>query len=195
MTMPPNGPQHPGYGDAPPPPPNGPQYLGYGTPRPHPPAPKKRNPWLVGCLGCGGIAVAGLVALAIVGAVTGAGKGTSNTATPPTDVAASTPASGAPAKPKPKPKPHTVLTESGTGTKSTKTFRVHGDWDLQYSYNCSNFGSAGNFQVWGDGGIDVYVNELERHNTDVTHEHHGGGSMALKINSECRWKIKVVQLP
>lgn len=196
MSMPPNGPQHPGYGGAPLPPPSGPQYLSYGTPPPHPPAPKKRNPWLVGCLGCGGIAVAGFVVLAIVGAVTEAGKGTSNTATSPAAVAASTPASGAPAKPKPKPKPHTVLAQSGNGLKTTKTFRVHGDWDLHYSYNCANFAlGQGNFQVWEDGAMGIYVNELGKRGSDVTHEHDGSGSLALKINSECRWTIKVVQLP
>jgi hypothetical protein len=127
-----------------------------------------------------------------VGAVTGAGKGTSNTATPPTDVAASTPASGAPAKPKPR----TVLVQSGNGLKTTKTFRVHGDWDLHYSYNCSNFGlGQGNFQVWEDNSIGIFVNELGKRGSDVTHQHDGSGSLALKINSECRWTIKVVQLP
>lgn len=178
-------------------PPTPPQYGPYGAPPPGfpPPAqPKKTNRALVGCLGCGGLIVAVFVIVGIVGAISGAGKNTPNSATPP-------PAGSAVASPKAHikppapPKPRTVLTESGTGTKSTKTFRVHGDWDLHYSYNCSNFGSSGNFQVWGDGGIDVYVNELEHHNSDVTHEHHGGGSMALKINSECHWKIKVVQLP
>jgi hypothetical protein len=182
MSMPPNVPQQPPYG--------GP---GFAPPPPQ----KKRNPLLVGCLGCGGLLVALMVLGGIVSAVSG-GKGRTTAATPP--VGSSSHSAGSPAEtrtssPKPPPKPHTVLTESGNGIKTTRTFRVHGDWDLYYSFNCANFGGQGNFAVTNDSTSDVYVNALAAKGKDVTHEHNGDGSTALSITSECNWRIKIVQLP
>lgn len=181
MSMPPNVPQQPHYGPGFPPPP----------PR------KKQNPVLVGCLGCGGLLVVLIVLGAIVSAVS-SGKNTA-TATPPV-AQPSRPAQPAtppttPSKPAPPPKPYTVLTETGNGIKTTRTFKVHDDWDLYYSFNCANFGGQGNFAVTNDTTGDVYVNALAAKGKDVTHEHNGDGSMALSIDSECDWRIKVVQLP
>jgi hypothetical protein len=100
----------------------------------------------------------------------------------------------APSSPKPKHKRRTVLVESGSGFKTTKTFRVYDDWDLHYSYNCANFAlGEGNFVV--EDGLGSYVNELGKRGSDVTHQHDGSGLLALKIDSGCDWKIKVVQLP
>lgn len=98
--------------------------------------------------------------------------------------------------PEPEPEPETVLKTSGNGTKTTKTFSVQGDWDLRYTYDCSGFGMEGVMQVWGDSDLgDIYVNEMGMSGDDVTHQHDGGGEMALKVNSTCDWTIRVVDLP
>jgi hypothetical protein len=94
------------------------------------------------------------------------------------------------------PTPKVVLTAKGNGMKSTKTFTVKGDWDLEYTFDCRDtYGDTGNFQVWNDleGMTDIYVNELGAKGDDVTHQH-SGGKLALKVNSQCRWTIKVVDV-
>src|SRR6266542_2143234 len=47
-----------------------------------------------------------------------------------------------------KPKPQTLLKLKGSGTKTTQKFTAAGDWDLDWSYDCSGFGAQGNFQVF-----------------------------------------------
>jgi hypothetical protein len=186
MSMPANSPQQPPYG--------GPGFV-------PPPPQKKQNPVLVGCLGCGGLLVVLIVLGAIVSAVSG---NESTTANPPTASPSQPANSAGPSTrstkthtptPPPPPKPRTVLTERGNGMKTTRTFKVHGDWDLYYSFNCANFGGQGNFMVGNDETGEMYVNALAASGKDVTHQHNGDGSTALNINSECNWRIKVVQLP
>jgi hypothetical protein len=84
---------------------------------------------------------------------------------------------------------------SGTGTKSTNKFTTGGDWDLNRSYDCSNFGYKGNFQVflYGTDSSDlkgVAVSELGAKGSDVTHEH-DSGTFYLEVNSECAWHATV----
>jgi Domain of unknown function (DUF4352) len=90
--MPPNPPPN-----LPPnPPPNPPQYSPYGgAPFPPPAPPKKKSPVLIGLFGCGGL-VAVIIVLAVVGAITGAGKSSSNDAASP---AASAPKAAGAKKP------------------------------------------------------------------------------------------------
>jgi hypothetical protein len=83
MAMPPSPPQYPPYG---------------GAPLPPPAQPKKKNPLLIGCLGCGGLVVVLLVIGGIVTAVTGGAKNTGNTATPPSSSAPKAAGSKKPAK-------------------------------------------------------------------------------------------------
>jgi hypothetical protein len=89
-----------------------------------------------------------------------------------------------------------LLSIKGTGTKSTQKFTAGGDWDLSWSYDCSNFGNQGNFQVFaysGDGSPAFNitgVNQLGQSGSDVEH-YHTGGTYYLTVNSECSWKITV----
>jgi len=173
---------------------------------PQPPQPPTKHRGLKIALGV----IGGIVALGVITNLAHGKDKTDDTA----DKAPATTAPAAPAttagtptkvavpaaKPKPKPKPpakpKTVLTETGHGIKNTVKFSVDGDWDLQYTYNCSSFGMQGNFAVTGMGGDfpDVMVNELGMKGTDVTHQH-DGGTMYLQVNSECSWTIKVIDLP
>jgi hypothetical protein len=90
----------------------------------------------------------------------------------------------------------TLLDVSGSGSKTTAKFTAASDWDLNYTYDCSNFGDQGNFQVMiynGDGSMsfdNVAVNELGASGTDVEH-YHKGGTYYLVVNSECKWKVSV----
>ena len=113
----------------------------------------------------------------------------STVATPEKKAAASAPAPTASA-------PQVLLDLSGSGTKSTQKFTAAGDWDLNWSYDCSNFGNQGNFQVFiysGNGSMSYSnspVNQLGASGADVEH-YHNGGTFYFTVNSECSWKIQV----
>jgi len=92
--------------------------------------------------------------------------------------------------------PQTLLDLAGSGTKSTQKFTAASDWDLNWSYDCSNFGYKGNFQVYiygGDGTMslqNVGVNQLGNKDSGVEH-YHSGGTFYLEVNSECDWTVNV----
>ena len=142
----------------------------------------------------------GLVALIIIGSIaTAAGGG--NHASPSTPAAAessptgvaSTSASATPAAATAR----TVATFTGSGQENTPRFTVTDTWKLVYSFNCSSFGSSGNFQVYEDGGNDfnLSVNDLAMSKSSSTWAYNDGGAHYLQINSECSWKVKVVDEP
>ncbi|MEV6547960.1 hypothetical protein AB0M57_04530 [Streptomyces sp. NPDC051597] len=169
-----------------------------------PPRRRRRWPWIVGGI------VAFFVVVGIIGAATDSGKKDDDAkpapagtvAAPSESAAASKPAPevkpSAAVKPKPKAKPvaKVVLSESGSGVKSTAKFHVDGDWDLKYSYDCADFGMAGNFIVKEGGNPlgELYLNELGKGKSDVTHLH-DGGTRFLEVNSTCSWKIDVIDVP
>lgn len=93
--------------------------------------------------------------------------------------------------------PKTLLDIYGSGSKSTEEFTTtREDWNLTYSYDCSEFGMFGNFQVLifnGDGSLswqNSLVNQLGKSGSDVDY-YHTGGTFYLVINSECRWHVRV----
>jgi hypothetical protein len=178
----------------------GPQpYQGPAYPQPGPPPKKKRGAQIAG-LGCAGafaIVVIIVVATAVSGSKTGNTAGT-GTGTPPATVSTTVAGQGvlanaattaaAPAAPAKK----VVLTKSGEGIEQTRAFTVGDDWSLTYSFNCSNFGMQGNFQVYEDyPSGDVLVNALAKSGSDVTYQTGDAGTHSLKINSECAWTVKV----
>jgi Protein of unknown function (DUF2510) len=143
--------------------------------------------------------IGALVALIIIGSIAAAAGG--NQASPsataaagssPT-AAASTSASATPAAAVAR----TVTTFSGSGQENTPRFTVTDTWKLVYSFNCSSFGSSGNFQVYEDGGNDfnLSVNDLATSKSSSTWAYNDGGTHYLEINSECSWKVKVVDEP
>ena len=90
----------------------------------------------------------------------------------------------------------TLLDLKGSGSKSTQKFTAAGDWDLAWSYDCSNFAGQGNFQVFiydGNGNMSLRnspINQLGASDTGVEH-YHSGGTYYLTVNSECSWKVQV----
>jgi hypothetical protein len=98
--------------------------------------------------------------------------------------------------PKPAPQPTAQLNISGSGSKSTQTFTVGKSWTLDWTYDCSNFGGKGNFQVFvytADGSMSFNnsgVNQLGASGAD-TEYYHTAGSYYLEVNSECNWTISV----
>ncbi|HEX3514572.1 MAG TPA: hypothetical protein VHT26_11295 [Trebonia sp.] len=90
---------------------------------------------------------------------------------------------------------HTVATFSGSGIENTAKFTVTDTWKLDYSFDCSSFGTSGNFIVNEDGGSDfsgVTVNELGTGKSGSTYAYGDAGAHYLEINSECSWNVTVI---
>lgn len=87
-----------------------------------------------------------------------------------------------------------LLDKTGSGINKTPDFTAGGDWEIDWSYDCSNFGQSGNFAILvynGDGSLnDVATNQLGAKGSDVTYEHQGG-TYYLQTNSECDWHLIV----
>ena len=93
--------------------------------------------------------------------------------------------------------PRTLLASSGSGSKSTQIVTVPSEWSLEWSYDCSNFGPQGNFQVFvynsnGSPAEANGLNQLGAGGAD-TEYYHQGGNLYFVIRSECRWTIKVLR--
>lgn len=137
-----------------------------------------------------------ILVLIVIGAIGSAAS--PKTPTQPSQPAAAdksvTTAATKPTVPTPAPTPQVLLDLQGSGTKSTQKFTAASDWDLNWSYDCSNFGTQGNFMVQitnGDGSYSYdnqAVNQLGAKGTDVEH-YHKGGTFYLQISSECSWQV------
>jgi hypothetical protein len=91
-----------------------------------------------------------------------------------------------------KAKPTTLLTLTGSGTKTTSAFKTGGAWTLSYTFDCSKAMAAlkgeGNFIVFDKN--DKLVNKMAKSGKDSTSEH-TSGTRRLQIVSECDWTVKV----
>jgi hypothetical protein len=52
------------------------------------------------------------------------------------------------AQPTPAPASVTLLNLKGRGIKNSKTFTTTDAWTLHYTFDCTNFGYEGNFQIY-----------------------------------------------
>ncbi len=91
----------------------------------------------------------------------------------------------------------TLLELKGNGSKTTQKFTASGDWDLEWTYDCSNFyGGQGVFQVYvynHDGTMSFQnglINQSGSKDAGVEH-YHKGGTFYLQVNSVCAWTMKV----
>jgi hypothetical protein len=93
-----------------------------------------------------------------------------------------------------KKEPQTLLDISGSGIKSSQTFTTSGDWDISYTYDCSNFGYAGIFQVmvYTKEGIlsDLAANQSGMSGAETTYMHKAG-TYYLEVNSTCDWTVQI----
>ena len=133
-----------------------------------------------------------LVILAAVLALAGCGSAAAN---PPTGAAPSQSANPvAKATKPPKPKPHLIAVFHGNGDANTRRFKTPATWFIKYRYDCSGFGSSGNFIVNENGKItdtNVSVNGLAATGHGRSYAHFDPGRHFLGILSECSWKTKV----
>jgi surface rod structure-forming protein G len=88
-----------------------------------------------------------------------------------------------------------LLDIRGSGIRQTQKFTASGDWTLTYTFDCSNFGMQGNFQVYiynDDGSLstDGGPNDLAT-NGGTTDYYYDAGTHYLEINSECAWHVTV----
>jgi hypothetical protein len=85
-----------------------------------------------------------------------------------------------------------IATFSGSGITNTARFTVSGTWRLDYSFNCSALGQAGNFIVMEDGSFGAMaVDELAESKTGSSYADSDAGPHYLEIDSECSWTVKV----
>jgi hypothetical protein len=91
----------------------------------------------------------------------------------------------------------TVATFSGSGQENTPRFTVTSTWKLAYSFDCSAFGSTGNFRVHERGGnvSRLSVNDLAMSKSASTWAYDDGGTRYLEVNSACAWTVKIVDEP
>jgi hypothetical protein len=102
----------------------------------------------------------------------------------------------------------TLLSLSGTGIKSSNSFNWSGhSIDVDYSFNCSNFGTKGNFilMFYGANSLgptipDILVNVVADKGGSTTTEylHYLSGSSGpfhVDVNSECQWALTVTGIP
>jgi hypothetical protein len=75
-------------------------------------------------------------------------------------------------------------------------FTAPQNWDVEWTYDCSAYGSEGNFHFIGytsGGGItDIAGPNQLGPGGSGTEYYHDGGSIYLEINSECSLSIKAV---
>jgi hypothetical protein len=85
-----------------------------------------------------------------------------------------------------------LLTLRGNGIQRTTKFTTSGDWRIDWTYDCSSFGTTGNFivEVQGDT-LDVAVNQLGARGSGSAPEYTSPGTYYLEVNSECVWTVTV----
>lgn len=159
------------------------------APQPYAPPPRKRRTGLKVFLGvCGGLFLIGVIA-----AVASPSSSTSS-AQPATASQSHAAAAPAPAQHAKAATAKTVATFKGDGVQSTPQFTVTSNWKLDYSFDCSSFGYAGNFIVMEDGGLGgaMDVNTLAMSKSSSSYAYGDAGQHYIKVDSECSWTLKVV---
>jgi hypothetical protein len=92
--------------------------------------------------------------------------------------------------------PSATFTSSRTGSAgNTAEFTETGDWQMVWTYNCSAYGSSGNFIVFinapaNDSSLDTGPNELGPAGGGTDH-YADVGTFSLTVDSECAWAITV----
>ncbi|MEZ0095354.1 hypothetical protein [Streptacidiphilus sp. EB129] len=157
----------------------------FSQPAPATPAPKKSKAKGCAGIGCLGV-IAVIVIIGVASAMSNKNTPTSSSAAP---VIAGAPTSGAAAPAPAAAAPKTLLTLKGTGIKNTAQFTTGSAWTVAYTFDCTAFGSQGNFVVSDETGMPL-VNELKAKGSGSSPQY-TGGTHHLEINSECDWTLNV----
>lgn len=173
-----------------------PQKQSYVLPTATPtPIPAQSRAPATGCLawigGCVVLVFAGIVGLAILGAILGPRHSTERSGSNPSQ--AQSASHSIPVRRS----NTTVLNVDGANNSTTDYFSVGNEWDLKWSYDCTNFSNTGNFIVHvrnKGGGYSGFqsVNELGAQGSGTEHYHGESGTYYLEISSECKWAVKAV---
>jgi hypothetical protein len=91
--------------------------------------------------------------------------------------------------------PKVLLDLSGNGNQQTQPFTAAGNWNIAYTYDCSNLDQAGNFQfdvnnTDGSANTDTGANNLSVAGGTTDYYYDGGGHY-LSITSDCNWHVTV----
>ena len=137
-------------------------------------------------LGVAALTFLGLAGCAPAGS---SGPGPANISTSPPVISTDTPATAAPPS-------TTVASFKGSGASNSKTFTVPSEWVVNWTYDCSKFGFAGNFQIYeynsNGAPVNVLANVLGKGTSGTSDQHADAGNRYLQINSECDWAVNVV---
>jgi hypothetical protein len=121
----------------------------------------------------------------------------------PSAAPATSPAPTAPPTTAPPAVPVVLWQSSGSGIQSGPQFTVPAgtkEWDEVWSYDCSAFGSSGNFistiNGFGSasGTTDSGTNQLGASGSGTNH-YYDTGTFSIDVNSECNWTEKAVTVP
>jgi hypothetical protein len=89
--------------------------------------------------------------------------------------------------------PGTVTTYSGSGTETTPQFTTTANWQIAYSFNCSQFGEPAQAEIVEDPGSGPILLNLMTLTTQGSVQVSGSaGPHDLEVNSPCSWTVKVI---
>ena len=93
----------------------------------------------------------------------------------------------------------TLLVQFGSGNEDTAQFTVtEPTWQLNWSYNCTSYGSVGNFITaingYGQavGTPDIGTDQLGWHGSG-DNVYSDQGTFNVSIDSECTWSVSVIE--
>lgn len=95
--------------------------------------------------------------------------------------------------------PKTIFSQSGTGNASTGSFTVPSgaaEWDVDWSYNCANFGQPGSFMYQVSTATALDFSDVgpspSGMSGSATAHYYDTGTFHFTTISECDWTIEVV---
>ena len=92
--------------------------------------------------------------------------------------------------PGPNSTPVTYTSQQTGFSGQTQQFTAYAPWSMAWSYNCSNYGSQGNFFVEVDGSSDIGPNELGSSGSGTDY-YNDSGTFSLTVISECNWSVSI----
>jgi hypothetical protein len=91
--------------------------------------------------------------------------------------------------------PTVILDMPGSGNNRTPSFTTSGNWEIDWSYDCTNLGQSGSFQISvyespTNAEVDIAAISLGANGSDVAQEAQGG-TYYLQVSSKCNWHVIV----